>query len=62
MTIFNGPAVTLITDSKGKVQNKFIQTLNFLKKGEGGAQWTNTGLDPQISKFDGQEWTGTDEE
>ena len=28
----------------------------------GGAQWTNTGLDPQISKFSGQEWTGTDEE
>ena len=25
-------------------------------------QWTNTGLDPQISKFSGQEWTGTDEE
>ena len=28
----------------------------------GRAQWTNTGLDPQISKFSGQEWTGTDEE
>merc|ERR1719319_1228692 len=26
------------------------------------AQWTNTGLDPQISKFYGQEWTETDEE
>ena len=25
-------------------------------------QWTNTGLDPQISKFSGQELTGTDEE
>merc|ERR1712008_424603 len=30
--------------------------------GGGGAQWTNTGLDPQFSKFSGQEWTGTDEE
>ena len=28
----------------------------------GGAQWTNAGLDPQISKFSGQEWTETDEE
>ena len=28
----------------------------------GRAQWTNTGLDPRISKFSGQEWTGTDEE
>ena len=27
-----------------------------------GAQWTNTGLDPQMSKFNGQEWTGTDAE
>ena len=25
-------------------------------------QWTNAGLDPQFSKFSGQEWTGTDEE
>ena len=22
-------------------------------------QWTNTGLDPQFSKFNGQEWTET---
>ena len=33
---------------------------NIPSRGE-GAQWTNTGLDPKISKFSGQEWTGTDQ-
>jgi len=39
----------------------FLPKYKFFSKG-GGAQWTNTGLDPQISKFSGQEWTGTDKE
>ena len=37
-------------------------TLSPLATPRGPAQWTNTWLDPQISKFNGQEWTGTDVE